>query len=159
MPNRWVLSLGLLVFVILFLVVVGEYYDGGARNGATTIAIIIYANLNLVIAFHRFATAAWSQNSYMRSFCDIVFYTYDTLIGYMMFVLLGLLAFLGLPGILQMKLLFNDAFSKTANYSKIARAMKEAKVRRGGHRQRGNAGWGAATCRGLRNRLPGCNCS
>jgi hypothetical protein len=94
-----------------------------------TLGIIIYANLNLLIAFHRFASAAFSQNGFMRSFVDIGFYAVDSLIGYSMFVLMGLLAFIMLPGILQMKLLFNDAFSQTANMGKIAKAMKEAKVR------------------------------
>lgn len=133
---RWTLTIGIIAFFIIFLVLVSKYYNGGALNGFHTIMIILYANLQLLIAFHRFATAAWSQNSYMRAFADTGYYTIDTIIGYIMFIILGLLAFLGLPGILQMKLLFNDAFSKTANYGKIAKAMKEAKIGSGGN---GNA--------------------
>ena len=30
--------------------------------------VILYALLNLIIAFHRFATAAFSQNNFVRAF-------------------------------------------------------------------------------------------
>lgn len=72
--------------------------------------------------------AAFSQNNAIRAFCDVGYYAIDLTVGYIMFVLMSLLAFLGLPAILQMRLLFNDSFAQMASYGKIAKAMKEAKI-------------------------------
>lgn len=57
-------------------------------------------------------TPLMSQNNTVRAFSDWFYYSIDSLIGYIMFILLGLLSFIGITGILQMKLLFNDTFSE-----------------------------------------------
>lgn len=64
----------------------------------------------------------------MRAFVDSFYYTIDQIIGYIMFILIALLSFLGVVGVLQMKILFNDAFAQTAGHARIARAMKDNKV-------------------------------
>jgi 1,3-beta-glucan synthase len=122
---KWALALVIIGFIFAFLFGMTSLYEG---NGGTTICIILYANFNLVVFFHRFAMCVMSQNNVMRSFVDTGFYIMDSAVGYTMFVIIALLSFLGLPGILQMKLLFNDSFSKMASYGKIAKAMREAKI-------------------------------
>ena len=131
---RWALTLGLIAFFFVFLLGIKTLYTG---NGATSIIIILYANLHLIIAFHRFATAAFSQNNAVRAFVsytlvctfdgqpmdgifrpslnyriqltlimmqvDTGFFAVDSLIGYTMFVIIALLAFLGVPAILQVR--------------------------------------------------------
>lgn len=81
----------------------------------------------------QFVTIAFSQSNNTRAFVDSFYYTVDQAIGYIMFVLIAFLSFLGVVGVLQMKLLFNDAFAQTAGHARIARAMIDNKVgRRGG---------------------------
>ncbi len=73
-------------------------------------------------------TVAFSQNNSMRAFVDSFYYTVDQVIGYLLFILIAFLSFLGVVGVLQMKILFNDAFAQTAGHARIARAMKDNKV-------------------------------
>ncbi|KAG1659988.1 hypothetical protein FOA52_009662 [Chlamydomonas sp. UWO 241] len=122
---RWLLTLVLVGFMFTFLLGVKKLYTG---DGISTICIVLYANFMLLIAFWRFSTVAFGQNNALRGFCDSLYYGIDSVIGYLMFIIIALLAFLGVPSILQMRLLFNDSFAKSANYGKIAKAMKDAKI-------------------------------
>ena len=60
----------------------------------------------------RIATVAFSQNNTMRAFVDAGFFVIDTMIGYVMFIMISILSFIGIVHILQMKLLFNDTFAQ-----------------------------------------------
>jgi 1,3-beta-glucan synthase len=77
----------------------------------------------------QFVTIAFSQNNTMRAFVDSFHYTVDQLIGYVLLAVIALLSFIGVVGAMQMKILFNDAFAQTAGHARIARAMKDNKVR------------------------------
>jgi 1,3-beta-glucan synthase len=92
------------------------------------LALVLYANFNLLIAFHKLVTPIFSQNNGMRAFSDWFFYTVDSLIGYLMFILMAFLSFIGVVSVLQMKLLFNDSFSENVKHAKIGRAMREQKI-------------------------------
>lgn len=76
----------------------------------------------------QFVTVALSQNNSMRAFVDSFYYTVDQVIGYTLFICIAFLSFIGVVGVLQMKILFNDAFAQTAGHARIARAMKDNKV-------------------------------
>lgn len=86
--------------------------------------LILYADFHLLIAVHKLAVVAASQNHAVRAFVDSFYYTIDSMVGYIMFMLIGLLSFIGVVGWVQMKLLFNDAFAQSAQHGKIAKAMK-----------------------------------
>ncbi|GIL75226.1 hypothetical protein Vretimale_7896 [Volvox reticuliferus] len=122
---RYLVTICLVIFLILWLAVVSRWYDG---SGFNTLCIILYANFQLLVAYHKFVTVALSQNNKMRAFVDSFYYTVDQVIGYTLFVLIAFLSFLGVVGVLQMKILFNDAFAQTAGHARIARAMKDNKV-------------------------------
>ncbi|KAG2500666.1 hypothetical protein HYH03_001432 [Edaphochlamys debaryana] len=122
---RYIMTTCMIVFLILWLALVSRWYEG---NGFTTLCVILWANFQLLVAFHRFVTVAYSQNNAMRAFVDSFHYTVDQIIGYTLFVLIAMLSFLGVFSVLQMKILFNDAFAQTAGHARIARAMKDNKV-------------------------------
>ncbi|KAJ9526929.1 hypothetical protein QJQ45_025369 [Haematococcus lacustris] len=122
---KWFVTLGLVVFIIVFFVGISRFMTG---SGFEAMLIVIYANWNLLVSFHKLATPMLSQNNNVRAFSDWFFYTVDSMIGYLMFILMALLAFIGVVGLLQMKLLFNETFSEQVKHAKIGRAMKEQKV-------------------------------
>ncbi|KAL6745812.1 1,3-beta-glucan synthase component-domain-containing protein [Haematococcus lacustris] len=122
---KWFVTLGLVVFIIVFFVGISRFMTG---SGFEAMLIVIYANWNLLVSFHKLATPMLSQHNNVRAFSDWFFYTVDSMIGYLMFILMALLAFIGVVGLLQMKLLFNETFSEQVKHAKIGRAMKEQKV-------------------------------
>ncbi|GLI62082.1 hypothetical protein VaNZ11_004642 [Volvox africanus] len=122
---RYMVTICMVIFLIHWLALVSRWYDG---NGFNTLCIILYANFQLLVAYHKFVTVALSQNNTMRAFVDSFYYTVDQVIGYTLFLLIAFLSFLGVVGALQMKILFNDAFAQTAGHARIARAMKDNKV-------------------------------
>lgn len=139
---RYMLAAALVIFLIVWLGVLPRWYEG---NGWTTLVIILYANFNLLLAYHKFVSVTFSQFNSMRSFVDSFHYTCDEAIGFVMFVVIAFLSFLGFVSWLQMKLLFNDAFAQTAGNARIAHAMIDNKVgfdsRKGGRKggAQGNA--------------------
>lgn len=53
---RWAVSLGLILFVLLFFIALKQFYWG---NAPMAVAIIIYANMNILIAVHKFSTVSF----------------------------------------------------------------------------------------------------
>eukprot|EP00198_Chlamydomonas_reinhardtii_P003824 XP_001693160.1 glycosyl transferase [Chlamydomonas reinhardtii] len=114
--TRYVLTLVSAVLFVAYLAVLNRFYDG---DGFTHLMRVAYANLMLLIMFHKAATYLFTQNNAVRDFVDAGYYIIDLMVGFAMFAVLALLSFVGIVALLQSKLLFNEAFSQSVQTARI----------------------------------------
>eukprot|EP00201_Polytomella_parva_P021635 CAMPEP_0175046592 /NCGR_PEP_ID=MMETSP0052_2-20121109/5116_1 /TAXON_ID=51329 ORGANISM="Polytomella parva, Strain SAG 63-3" /NCGR_SAMPLE_ID=MMETSP0052_2 /ASSEMBLY_ACC=CAM_ASM_000194 /LENGTH=743 /DNA_ID=CAMNT_0016310355 /DNA_START=1211 /DNA_END=3442 /DNA_ORIENTATION=- len=118
---QWITSVILLWVFILYIAEIHQLFEG---NGFGNLLNVCYANMVMLVAFHRFAVFLDPSNDLLRQFVDYGFYAIDMIVGFVMISLLALLSFIGVVGILQSKLLFNDSFAQTVNTTRISKALR-----------------------------------
>ncbi|KAG2442264.1 hypothetical protein HXX76_002351 [Chlamydomonas incerta] len=121
--TRYVLTLVSAVLFVAYLAVLNRFYEG---DGFTHLMRVAYANLMLIIMFHKAATYLFTQNNAVRDFVDAGYYLIDLMVGFAMFAVLALLSFVGIVALLQSKLLFNEAFSQSVQTARIRQQVKKS---------------------------------
>lgn len=115
----WAMLAGTGLFVA-YMAVLSRFYSG---SGIINLLLILYANLNLLLAAHRAAVHLATRSPRARAAVDAGFMVLDLLVGYILLGVIGLLSLIGIIARIQTTLLFNVTFARSVRRGSIVRTI------------------------------------
>ena len=122
----WVGSLTISA-VVLFLVGMSQWYSG---NGVANLFLIVYANVNLLLALHRTLEHVAPRSHSARRLVDGGYWLMDCGLGWLLLGLLGAFSLAGVVGRVQTTMLFNVTFARSVRRGSLVKTIGTAKAER-----------------------------
>ncbi|PNH12435.1 1,3-beta-glucan synthase component FKS1, partial [Tetrabaena socialis] len=114
--------------VVVFLLGLSRWYSG---SGITNLCLIVYANIQLLLAVHRTLEQVAPRSRRARRLVDGGHQLLDSLVGWTVLGLLGALSMAGVVQRIQTTMLFNVTFARSVRRGSLVKTIGTVKAERG----------------------------